>query len=300
MEIRQLKYFVHVAELESFSRAAARLNVAQSALSRHMRLLEGELGVELVRRHGRGAVPTPAGRLFLRKASRILRSLDQTRMEVAALGSSPAGVVNLALPPSISEMFASPILERCERELPNVSLKLFEAWTGLIKEWLLVHRCDLGILYSSQIDDKIDFRPILTEDLCFVVSARLRSMCARNAYPLEEIAQLPLIVPPHPHGLRAVIEAAFSEQGLSPRIAYEAEVWSVIKDVVDSGLAHALISPSELRPEIAEERLVAIPIAKPGIQRTLGFAKSSQRKSLPAVEAVFELISCDAGRLAAH
>lgn len=290
MELRQLRYFVQVAKQESFSRAASHLNIAQSALSRQIRLLEWEIGAELLLRHGRGAKPTPAGKVLLKRATRILRNLDEVRLEVAGLGTAPAGQVSLALPPSTTPIFAQNMLERCEAELPNVSLKLLEAWTGHIREWLLVERCDLGILYSVQADDKVVFQPLLTEDLCLIVSAHWQDLWGRTSVSLEEISEMPLIVPTHPHGLRRVIENAFTEKGLDANIAYEAEVWSVIKDRVDSGLAHTLISPSEMWPEFSDGKLRAIPIKPPGMKRTLGVAVASGRKTIPAIDAVFALI----------
>ena len=101
MDIRQLRTFVHVAELGSFSKAADRLHIAQPALSRQIRLLESELKAALFIRHGRGVRLTDAGTLFLDRASGILRQIEQARADVAAEAGDVSGEVSIGVPPSV-------------------------------------------------------------------------------------------------------------------------------------------------------------------------------------------------------
>ncbi len=291
MDLRQLNYFVHVAKLKSFSRAAAHLNVAQSALSRHMRILESELGVRLLDRHVRGTEPTAAGRVLLTRAILLLRSIDETRQEVINVGQGPAGHVSLAVPPSVSQIFAAPLIKNCGRELPHVTLKLSEGWTGDIHEWLLIGHTDLGIIYSSQVDDRVRFKPILSENLELIVSAQNSSLIKNSCYTLKEVSAMALVVPPYPHGLRKVIEAAFAEHNLTPNFTYESQVWSIIKEIIKSGVAQAIFASSEVAAEIRRGRLVSVPIVKPSLQRTLGVAMARDSEPSPPVKAVFDLLS---------
>jgi len=293
MDLRQLRYFVHVANLKSFSHAAAHLNVAQSALSRHMGLLESELGVRLLDRHGRGAEPTAAGKVLLKRATRVLRSVDETREAVIHAGQGPAGQVSLAIPPSVSSIFAAPLFKACERELPHVTLKLSEGWTGDIMEWLLIGHNDLGIIYSSQVDDRVCFKSIATEKLALVGSSSDASLKDQTSFTLRDVSRMPLIVPPGPHGLRKVIESAFAEHDLTPQFAYESQVWSVIKEIIRSGLACSILALSEVEPEIRRGHMVSVPIIEPEIKRTLGVALTSNNQPSPPVEAIFEMLGRD-------
>lgn len=290
MDLRQLRYFVHVANLKSFSHAAAHLNVAQSALSRHMRLLESELGVRLLDRHGRGAEPTAAGKVLLRRATRVLRSVEETREAVIHAGQGPAGQVSLAIPPSVSAIFAAPLIDACKRKLPHVTLKLSEGWTGDILEWLLIGHNDLGIIYSSQVDDRVSFKPIITESLTLVGASADKALKSRTSFSLHDVSTMPLIVPPEPHGLRKVIESAFAEHNLAPRFAYESQVWSVIREIIRSGLAYSILASSEVEPEIRRGQMVSVPIIDPELKRTLGVALNRDREPSPPVRAVFEIL----------
>jgi len=290
VDIRQLHYFVHVAQFKSFSRAAMHLNVAQSAISRHMGLLESELEVRLLDRNSQGAEPTAAGRILLRRATRLLRSVDDIRQEVMSVGQGPAGHVNLAVPPSISQNFAAPLIESCGRRLPNVTLILSEGWTGDIHEWLLTGHSDLGILYSNQVDDRVSFKPVVSENLQVIMSATTTQK-KRSCYSLREVSELALIVPPLPHGLRKLIDSVFAENGLIPKFAHESQVWSVIKELVKTDVAQAIFTPSEVAEDISSGQMVSIPIVDPVIPRTIGVAMIHGNPPSPAVKAVFDLIS---------
>jgi LysR family nitrogen assimilation transcriptional regulator len=106
MELRQLEYFVRVAELGSFTRASDMLNVAQPALSRQVRLLEVELRQTLLVRNGRGALPTEAGQLLLEHARGILHQVARTREELGRVRGALAGRVALGLPPTLARVLA--------------------------------------------------------------------------------------------------------------------------------------------------------------------------------------------------
>lgn len=127
MDLRQLEYFVRVAELGSFSRAALALDVAQPALSRQVRLLEVELRQNLLTRHGRGAMPTEAGQVLLEHARGILHQIEHARDELARLRGGLAGRVTLGLPPSVARALAVPLVQAFGRQLPEAQLSITEA-----------------------------------------------------------------------------------------------------------------------------------------------------------------------------
>jgi LysR family nitrogen assimilation transcriptional regulator len=109
-------------------------------------------------------------------------------------------------------------------------------------------------------------------------------------YSLTQVAGLPLVVPPRPHGLRLLIDNVFSKHGLTPNIVFESEVWNVLKECVEQGDVYGLLPPSELREEIAAGQFHVIPIAKPGIRRTLCIARSRHKRMTQAVDKVLHLV----------
>ena len=102
MDLKQIEYFLRVAERRSFSRAAEMLDVAQPTLSRQVRLLEQELGQHLLYRNGRGVEPTEAGLRFVEHARALLALAERAREDLRSLRETPAGKVSVGLPPRIA------------------------------------------------------------------------------------------------------------------------------------------------------------------------------------------------------
>ena len=125
IDVRQLRTFLHVAELGSFSRAAERLRIAQPALGRQVRLLEEELQVKLFTRHGRGVILTPPGKVLLDRAAAILRQVERARVDVAAEGDAETGHVVVGLPPTVADVLAGPLVARNLRARPLLTENLF-------------------------------------------------------------------------------------------------------------------------------------------------------------------------------
>jgi len=288
MKLRQLEFVMWITRLGSFSKAASKLHVAQPAISKQINALEAEYGVELFHRDGHGAVPTNAAKILCATAERIFAQLKEAKTAILNSKESPTGVVRLGVPPSLSSYFSTKVDDLIKSQYPAIGLKVSEGWTGFLYDWIVSDIIDLGIIYSSQVTEYLVWEPLVTEDVC-VIGMPAGKPCQMN-YSLTQVARLPLVLPPRPHGLRLVIDKVFSKYGLSPNIVNEAEVWSILKDQVERGEVFALLPPSEVREEIESHRLCATPIAKPGIKRTLCIARSNQKRMTKAVEKVFETI----------
>ena len=136
VEISQLKTLIHVAELGSLSKAADRLNVAQPALSRQIRLLEKELGAYLFSRHGRGMVINEAGREVLDHATRIMAELEAIRDSVAVAPSSFTGAVAIGTTVTVAEIVSVPLIALIKRAHPHLAVRLSAAFSGYLIDWL--------------------------------------------------------------------------------------------------------------------------------------------------------------------
>ena len=150
MELRQLRYFLGVCEAGSLLKASARLHVAQPALGQQMSTLEDELGVRLLLRSSKGVTPTSAGNAFLEHAKLVLADVERASQAVREAGSVPSGSVAIGLPTTVSLGATLPILRACRERLPQVRLKIVEAYSGFLKEWLQSGRLDVAILFGDK------------------------------------------------------------------------------------------------------------------------------------------------------
>jgi LysR family nitrogen assimilation transcriptional regulator len=126
MDLKQLAYFVRVAELGSFSRASAMLDIAQPALSRQVRALELELRQHLLVRNGRGVTLTEAGKVLLEHSRGVLHQVERLREELSRVRGSLAGSVALGLPPTVSKVLTVPVSREFRRRMPNATLAITE------------------------------------------------------------------------------------------------------------------------------------------------------------------------------
>ncbi len=150
MDLKQIEYFVRVAEMGSFTKAAIALNVAQPALSRQIRLLEVELRQNLLRRNGRGASPTEAGLLLLEHGRGILHQVERAQEEMGRARSSLNGRVALGLPPSVARVLTVPLTRAFREKMPEAQLSISEGLTNAMQESLLNGRLDIALLYNMK------------------------------------------------------------------------------------------------------------------------------------------------------
>jgi len=168
MDLRQLEYFVRVAELGSFTRAAIALNVAQPALSRQVRLLEVELRQNLLTRNGRGALPTEVGKLLLAHGRGILHQVARAREELGRVRGSLAGRVAVGMATSLARVLTVPLVRAHQTELPDAALAISEGLSVALQESLVTGRLDIAVLYNAQPGAEIDITPLVEEDLLLV------------------------------------------------------------------------------------------------------------------------------------
>src|SRR5262245_57110334 len=135
MELRQLQYFLAVADSGSLSKAAAVLGIAQPALSRSIRQLEEVVATRLFHRHGRGIELTEKGAQFRAMVSPLVRDLLQAGDQLKASAGIPAGTISFGMPPSISAVIGARLVETFLRLYPPVRLQIVDAFSGYVNEW---------------------------------------------------------------------------------------------------------------------------------------------------------------------
>ncbi|HEY8049641.1 MAG TPA: LysR substrate-binding domain-containing protein, partial [Ramlibacter sp.] len=234
MDLKQLEYFVRVAELGSFTRAAVELDVAQPALSRQVRLLEVELRQTLLVRNGRGAVPTEAGQVLLEHGRGILHQVQRARDDLGRLRGGLSGRVALGLPSSVARVLAVPLTRAFREAMPDAKLSISEALSSGLQEGLASGRLDIAVLYNAQPSRELDVIPLVEEDL-LLVRARppgLHEDPPPGPVELAEVAKLPLVIPSRPNAIRMHVESALARIGARPNVALEIDGVTAILDLV--------------------------------------------------------------------
>ena len=289
MDLKQLEYFVRVAELGSFTRASIALDIAQPALSRQIRLLEVELRQNLLIRNGRGVTTTEAGKLLLEHGRGVLHQIERAKEELARVRGALAGRVALGLPPSLSKVLTVPLTREFRRRLPDASLSISEGLSATMQESLVNGRLDIALLYNAVPSPDIETAPILEEAL-HLVQAR-GAGAASGALGLEALAELPLVIPSRPHSIRMLVEAELANIGLAPRIALEIDGVAAILDLVADGAGCAVLSMNAVTTSGKEDAFEVRPLGTPPLRSKLSVAVSSRRPTTATQQSMLELLA---------
>lgn len=229
MDLVQLKYFLRVAELRSFSKAADVLHVAQPAITRQIRLLEDELGVALFHRHSRGSEPTEAGQMLETRAAALLRMADQTRVDVVSRAEVPTGTVRIGFPPSVGNLLIGSTVAAYHAKYPGVLICLVEGYNQVLQEWMLSDRIDLAVMTEFESHPLLDSVPLFEEGLWLLGP---RSVERKRSFTVRDLEHRPLIQTSHQNSLRRLLERAAAAQGFALNIVIQAEALEVIKQLV--------------------------------------------------------------------
>ena len=276
MELRQLRYFLAIAEHGTFSKAAGKVYVAQSALSHQLAQLEDELGAQLFVRSRRGVELTEAGTVFHTSATSILRQVEDAASSVAGLTDSPAGKVVFGIPHSASHALALPLLKAVRQELPNVQLELTEELTGNLTRQLLAGSLHMAILFDDGTLDDFIAEPLVSEKMSLIYRPESTGDASRKAsISFRDALAKPLILPAQPHGVRPLIEQQAAQAGLlAPNVVADISSISILRTSLLAGLGCTILPVMPLKAELDSGALVALPIRAPQVLRVVALCRS--------------------------
>ena len=291
MDLKQLEYFRHVAELGSFTRAAAFLSVVQPALSRQVRQLEVELGQSLFDRNGRGVVLTRAGTRLLEHTRGILMQVGRARQELEEQKNGDSGHFVLGLPPSLGRSVTVPLVKAFGRQLPNASLATVEGLSAYMLEWLQVGRVDCALVYNAPESPSLDIQPLLDDQLFLIAPRAVNAVRkARKSITLAELADYPLIIPSRPHSIRMSVENALAAVDRKIRVAHEIECIPAVIDLVRQGHGFGVLPLNAVRSTPWSDEVLVKPILAPTLKTSLSLATSAQRPKSPLMRKAIHLI----------
>ena len=281
MDLRQLEYFVRVAELGSFTRAALQLGVTQPALSKHLRLLEVELRQNLLIRNGRGAVPTEAGKRLLEHGRGILHQVALAKEDLSATRGELSGLVSIGLPPSLSRLMTVPLTQAFQAELPMAKLRLTEGFSVLMLEGLRIGNLDMALLYNPSSSADLEQTLLHEESLVLISNAAANPVSQagkglESHITLQAASRLPLILPSRPNAFRQLLDHEMTRLGVKPKIVMEVDGLNAILSLVQEGLGHAVL-PSYTLAHYPKDSFVVRAITEPQLTSQLMLVRPSQR-----------------------
>ena len=275
MDLRKLRHCVVVADLASFTRAAALLGVPQSVLSRHVRDVELTLGTALLRRTGRGAVLTDAGTHLLPKLRALVASGEAVLEDARNFADRPSGAIRLGVLSSLGATLLTPLLNRAFDALPGVQIHTLEALTDHLDELLVAGRLDLAVLYDNRpVPSPLD-EPLMKTAL-FLIGPVGDAVTTRTSIRLRELESLPLTLPALPNRMRRLIDQVCREEKVRLDVRTTTDAIITLKDVVASGRSYSILPPHFVAADLAAGRLQAARIVEPEIERRMLLATTER------------------------
>jgi len=276
LDLRKLQHFVQVAELGSFTKAAAITATAQSALSRQVGELEADFGTMLLHRTGRGVVPTELAVRMLPRMKALLLEAEQLLQDVRASQGKQVGQVDLAVLASLGTSLLTPLLSRVSDRFPGIQMRVREGLTEHIDEWLVTGRIDLGVLYSDRRNPAPGDELLFNCDL-FLVAGLGDKIARKQTIPLRQLAALPIVMPGLPNSLRVVVENVWKEHGVALNVVMELDSIATMKELVHSSQRYTVLPLCAVQREVSSGLLRASRIVEPSITRSVLLASSTQR-----------------------
>ncbi|MER6811071.1 LysR family transcriptional regulator [Spirillospora sp. NPDC000708] len=284
MELRQLEYFVAVTEEASFTKAAAKLHVAQPGVSAQIRQLERELGQPLLDRSGRTVRLTEVGAAVLPYARAALAAVEGARLSVDELTGLLRGHVTIGTIDWIASLDLPGLLAGFHRDHPNVEITVVQDESASLAEALLAGRTDLAFLsLGAEPPPGIAVQPVIEQDL-FASMSRDHPLAGRSSITLRTLAEQDLVSLPKGTGLRAVLDEACAAAGLRPRIAFEAGEPPVLAQLAAHGLGVAVLPESATA--IRADELASMPIVRPRLRGRIALAWRAEGPRGPAARAL--------------
>jgi len=272
LDLRELRYFHSVARTGNFGRSARELNISQPAISHQLRKLEEGLGTQLLVRHGRGVMLTPAGACLRDRLDTIMQLLSSPLDEDTAAASMPNSL-SLAIHAETGPLLVAHLAQEFRARWPDMTLDIREGSGTDLEEWVLHRRVDIAIMQDPPMLDELEVTPILTESLGLVTPGR--SGFAGEARPLRlrDLVGESLILPGRQHWIRRRVAGAAQRYGLRLEPVLQVNSVASTKAMVRNGLGCTILPPIAVQDEVARGALAFRPIVHPELVSVCAIAR---------------------------
>jgi DNA-binding transcriptional LysR family regulator len=295
MEMRQLRYFLFVAEHRNFTRAAEAAHVSQPSLSIQIAALEQELGMPLFDRLGRRVALTEAGEILREHAHRAVRELEQGTQSIQELKGAERGRLIVGTLSTVNSYLIPPLVCRFRQRFPKVHLQIQAQPSSEIVADLLENRLDLGICLLPVSSERLVTIRLLDETLTLVASSSFQP--PRSRVRMRELAQLPLVLMPADYCLRKMVEAECAEAGIRPQVSVEMTSPEGILEAVRQGAGLTILPELYVRHRLRSSRLRLIALYDPVPRHPVGLAYLANRNLGAAAQEFIRLCRATLAKL---
>jgi LysR family transcriptional regulator, nitrogen assimilation regulatory protein len=261
MQFRHLRYFAKIVEAGSFSRAAALIHIAQPALSKQIAELEDEFGVTLLHRSARGVTPTVAGETLYQEALKLIRQVDNLPDIVRSSQGDVQGVVTFGMASTMAPALTGKMLEICRNTLPKVTLRFVTGDSLTLRDKVAARAIDLAIVFEDHPETGFT-REVLFRQRLYLASPR-NNAPKKSAVTLQDIAQLPLVLPTPSNVLRRLLDRVFAESNIKVEPIAESDLFDVMLSAVETGLGHAVMPKGDFADVPGHQDISTTPIEPP-------------------------------------
>jgi LysR family cyn operon transcriptional activator len=275
MELRQLRYFLAVAECGNFTRGAEKVAISQPSLSVQIAALEEELGAPLFDRLGRHVALTEAGRLFRDHAQRVIREMELAAQSVRGLTGAEQGRLVVGALSTVNSYLIPPLVCRFKQRFPQVHLQVHAQPSSTIEEAVAANRLDLGLCLLPVTNDRLITSRLFTETLVLVSPPDVHLSAKRLR--MRDLATLPLVLLPSDYCLRKMIEAECADVGVRPQVSVEMASPEGILEAVKQGAGMTILPELFVRHRIRGTVLRVIELYDPVPRHDVGVASLAHR-----------------------
>lgn len=288
LETKQLKIFKTIVEVGSFTRAGARLNLSQPAISQHIRALEEHLGVPVLLRVGKRARPTPAGEVLLHCAEQVLDKIEDAERLLAEQGVGGGGMVRIGGADAACQHLLPPVLKEFLGQFPRVHLQLASGHTSTTLAQVLAGELDLGLVTLPVETDRIRVTEIGRDELVAVVRPD-HAWAERRRVQAADFADEPLILYERESRMTETLLRFLLEEGVFPRVTAEVDQVAVVKEMVRLGLGIAVLPAWAVRSEVEGGTLHALAVGTQSLSRAWCLAALDNGAQPAALKALVRL-----------
>jgi DNA-binding transcriptional LysR family regulator len=286
--LRQLRVFIEVARLQSFSRAGDEIGLTQSAVSRCVRELEAEIGLKLVDRTTREVQLTDVGANLVGSVSRLLSDLDEALREIRDLGEQRRGRVIVAASPTVACRLMPGVISVCEQQYPLISLGLRDDLQSDVVRKVKSGEVDFGLAIGPHGGDDLYTESVMTDSFC-VVCRRDHRLAEESEVSWAGLAGERFVMLDHTSGSRPIIDSVLREHGVIADVVQELGHSATVYGLVEAGVGISVL-PWLALPLPANSSLVMRPLM-PRAERTVELVRRRDRSLSPAAESVWALIA---------
>lgn len=269
MELRQLKYLVSIGEEGTFTAAADKLFISQSALSQQVKSMEEELGVPLFDRSRNNLQFTEAGELLHQRAKRIVKEVDEAKTAIDELEELYRGTLKIGVVQTVNAYLIPQVVSAFSSKFPNLRLKVDELSAPQVEEKLYNHELDLGISFRPADYPQLTFEALFEEELLFIASEE-HPLADNERLDVKDLNKQKLALLPKGYCTRRIWDHAAEQVDITPVVQIEMNTIGGLLSALHRNSSVGTILPALTMQMKAADNLKFVKLKNPTPHRTVG------------------------------